>query len=77
MARTINTDILEQKIEKAEQEVVKTRKNYEEATAELKKLLDKREAIRSQELMKLIADSPLSYNEVVKLIKNAGQQNEE
>ncbi len=34
-------------IEKAELEVAKARRNYEEATAELKKLLDKREAVRS------------------------------
>lgn len=77
MARTVNADLLDQKIEKAELEVAKARKNYEEATSELKKLLDKREAIRSQELMKLIADSPLSYIEVVNLIKNACHQTEE
>ena len=77
MARTVNTDLLDQKIEKAELEVATARKNYEEATANLKKLLDKREAIRSQELMKLIADSPLSYTEVVNLIKNAGHKTEE
>lgn len=77
MARTVNVDLLDQKIEKAEMEVAKARRNYEEATAELKKLLDKRDALRSQEIMKLIADSPLSYNEVVDLIKNAGGQTEE
>lgn len=47
MARTINMGTLEQKIEKAEQEVVKTKRAYDTATSELKKLLDKRDAIRS------------------------------
>lgn len=77
MARTINANLLEQKISKAEQDVVKTRKAYETATEELKKLLDKRDAFRSQELMALISDSSLSYTEIVKLIKNAVAEDEE
>ena len=72
MGRTMNVESLEQKIVKAEQNVVKTRKAYESATAELKKLLDKRDAFRSQEIMSIISDSPLSYEEVIKLIRKAG-----
>ena len=72
MGRTMNVESLEQKIVKAEQNVVKTRKAYESATAELKKLLDKRDAFRSQEIMSIISDSPLSYEEVVNLIRKAG-----
>lgn len=72
MGRTMNVESLEQKIAKAEQNVVKTRKAYESATAELKKLLDKRDAFRSQEIMSIISDSPLSYEEVVNLIRKAG-----
>ena len=41
MARNINMDSLNQKIEKAEQEVVRTRKAYDTATAELKNLMVK------------------------------------
>ena len=52
MARSINMEALEQKISKAEQEVVKAKNNYDTATASLKKMLDKRDAIRSKELMK-------------------------
>lgn len=72
MGRTLNIESLEQKIVKAEQNVVKTRKAYESATAELKKLLDKRDAFRSQEIMSIISDSPLSHEEVVNLILKAG-----
>lgn len=77
MARTVNVDLLDQKIEKAEQEVVKARKNYEAATSELKKLLDKRDAIRSQELLKMVSESPLSYNEIRDLIIKAGRKDDE
>lgn len=77
MARMLNVDLLDQKIEKAEQEVAKARKNYEAATSELKKLLDKRDAIRSQELLKMVSESPLSYNEIKELILKAGQKNDE
>ena len=44
MARKMNLNTLEQKIEKAQQDVVKTKNAYNAATARLKELLDKREA---------------------------------
>ena len=77
MARTINMDSLNQKIEKAEQEVVRTKKAYDAATAELKKLLDKRDAVRSQELLKAVADSPLTYKEIIALIKSGGKPSDD
>lgn len=77
MARTVNMEVLEQKISKAEQEVVKAKKNYDIATASLKKLLDKRDAIRSRELMKVVTDSPLSYDEIITLIRSAGKSKAE
>ena len=77
MARTINMNSLNQKIEKAEQEVVRTKKAYDTATAELKKLLDKRDAVRSQELLKAVADSPLTYAEIITLIKSGGKTSED
>ena len=40
---------------------------------ELKKLLDKRDAIRSRELMKAVAESPLSYEDIIAVIRAAGQ----
>ena len=73
MARSVSIEALDQKINKAEQEVTKAKRNYDEATAELKKLLDKRDAIRSRELMKAVAESPLSYEDIIALIRAAGQ----
>ena len=45
MARTRKTskEALEEKIEKAEKDVITAKKKYDEATANLKQLLDKRE----------------------------------
>ena len=44
MARTMNMEALDRKIEKAQHEVSVAKKRYNSATAELKKLLDKRDA---------------------------------
>lgn len=74
MARAINKETLNQKIEKAEQEVAKAKRNYDAATAELKKLLDKRDAIRTKELLQVVAESPLSYEEIIRIIQSAGQR---
>lgn len=74
MARAINKETLNQKIEKAEQEVAKAKRNYDAATAELKKLLDKRDALRSKELLQVVAESPLSYEEIIRIIQSAGQK---
>ena len=68
MARVIATDILEQKIEKAQERVKRTKKSYDEAVHELQKLLDKRTALRADEIMKAIANSNRSYEEILDFI---------
>ena len=47
MARTRKTskEALEEKIEKAEADVIAAKKKYDQATANLKELLDKRESV--------------------------------
>ena len=74
MARTMNMEALDRKIEKAQHGVSVAKKRYDSATAELKKLLDKRDAIRSKELLKLVAESSMTYEEVIKLIRNADKK---
>ena len=44
MGRKVNMDLLEKKIEKAQGDVVKTKKEYDKATKTLKDLLDKRDS---------------------------------
>lgn len=51
MGRIISKETLEKKIEKAEQDIIRTKKAYDVATTELKKLLDKRDALRQEEIM--------------------------
>ena len=59
---------MEQKIEKAQQEVVKTRDAYNAATARLKELLDKRDSLKKEEIYVAIAKSNKSMDEILRLI---------
>lgn len=68
MARVMATDVLEQKIEKAQERVKRNKKAYDEAVRDLQKLLDKRTALRAEEIMKAIANSNRSYEEILNFI---------
>lgn len=68
MARVMATEVLEQKIEKAQDRVKKAKKSYDEAVQDLQKLLDKRTALRTEEIMKAIANSCRSYEEIIDFI---------
>lgn len=68
MARVIATEVLEQKIGKAQEKVKRTKKVYDEAVQELQKLLDKRTALRADEIMKAIANSSKSYEDILEFI---------
>ena len=59
MARTRRTsrEALDEKIEKAEADVIVAKKRYDHATAVLKELLDKRDAIRKDEILSAIVKS--------------------
>ena len=46
MAREINAELLDTKIEKAQKNLVKAKHRYDAAAATLKDLLDKRDALR-------------------------------
>lgn len=59
---------MEQKIEKAQQEVVKTRDAYNAAAARLKELLDKRDSLKKEEIYAAIAKSNESMDEILRLI---------
>ena len=61
MARTRKTskEALEEKIKKAEADVIAAKKKYDQATANLKELLDKRDAIRKEEILSAVVKSIL------------------
>ena len=77
MARTISRDALEQKISKLETAISKNRKQYDQLTKELKELLDKKKALQSEELMKAIAESSRSYEDILRYIKGDPSEDEE
>ena len=68
MARTVSMEALERKIEKAQAQVSKAKKQYDAAISVLSDLLDKRDALRKDELIKLISKSNKTYEEVVAFI---------
>lgn len=76
MARTISKDTLKQKIDRLETAISKNRQQYDQLTKELKELLDKQKALQSEELMKAIADSSRSYEDILRYIKGEASENE-
>ena len=69
MARVTALQAVELKIEKAQEQVSKTKKAYDMAIANLSDLLDKRDALRREELVKAIMKSNKTYEEVMAFLK--------
>ena len=69
MARTRKTskEALEEKIEKAEADVIAAKKKYDQ--------LDKRDAIRKEEILSAVVKSGRSYEEIMNFL-NAGSDGE-
>ncbi len=76
MARQISMESLEAKIEKAEQTVIRTKKAYDTATEELRKLLDKRDAIKRDEILAAVVKSNKSYDEILRFLESDGSISE-
>lgn len=69
MARNINKETLEQKIEKTEKAISRNREQYDRLTAELEDLHKKRKAIQNEEILKAISASAKSYEEILRFIQ--------
>lgn len=76
MARTVSIDVLEQKIRKAQEQVSKTKKQYDAALATLSDLLDKKDAIMRDELVKVIMKSDKSFDEVLEFLGGKDEEKE-
>lgn len=74
MARTISKEGLEQKIEKVQSAIAKNREQYDRLTAELEELHNKQKAIQNEELLKAIAESTRSYEEILRFIQGTGEE---
>ena len=67
---------MEEKIEKAEADVIAVKKKYDQATANLKELLDKRDAIRKEEILSAVVKNEWqSYEEIMNFL-NVGSDGE-
>ena len=75
MARTIGLETLDQKIEKAQSDVVKAKKKYDLAVSTLKDLMDKRDALKRDELINAIMKSEKSYEQILQFIQQSDQEN--
>ncbi len=65
--RTITID---EKIDKAQAEVIKAKEKYEAAINELKELQEKKKEIQSKELMEAFQESSRSYDEIMAFLKS-------
>ncbi len=76
MARTRATSMeaLEKKIEAGQQKVLRTKAAYDEAVEELQKLLDKRTALQTDELMKAIVKSNRTYEEILQFVTDDSKE---
>lgn len=68
MARVTSMEALEKRIEKAQAQVSKTKKQYDTAVAALSDLLDKRDALQRDELVRAIMKSDKTYEEVLEFL---------
>ncbi len=75
MARTVGLETLEQKIEKAQSDVVKAKKKYDLTVSTLKDLMDKRDALKRDELIIAIMKSEKSYDQILQFIQQSDQEN--
>ena len=73
MARMTSMDALNKKIEKAQMQVGKTKKQYDAAVATLSDLLDKRDALQRDELIKAIMKSDKTYDEVLDFLGSGSE----
>ena len=68
--RRTSADALDEKIQKAQERVESAKIAYESATKNLQELLDKRDALRKDELYLLFLKSDKTYDEVVRFLKS-------
>lgn len=76
MARTKSLETLKQKIEKAQEKVSRTKKQYDAAVAELSELLDKQDAILNENLLKAFAKSDRTYEEMMAFMGTDAEEDE-
>lgn len=77
MARTIGMEALEQKIERAQMNVVRTKQKYDASIAVLEDLLNKQDALRRDQLVATIMKSSKSYDEIMRFLQEDDDEGED
>ena len=67
-------EALERKIEKAQEQVSRTKKQHDAAVKALSDLLDKRDALRSEELIRALASSKRTYEELIDFLNSEPEE---
>ena len=75
MPRIVGLETLDHKIEKAQSDVVKAKKKYDLSLSVLKDLMDKRDALKRDELINAIMKSDKSYDQILQFIQQSNQEN--
>ena len=68
--RKSSLEAIEAKIEKAKEKVIRTEKAHTAAVNELKDLMDARDALRQDAILKLLINSKRSYEEIEAFLKS-------
>ena len=66
----IGMDAIDQQIEAARKDIIKTKQKYDAATDRLKKLLDEKKEIQAEELMTAVMNSRHSYEDILQYINS-------
>ena len=74
MPRAKNKPTLEEQIKAAEEKVIKAKKPYDKAIAELSALLDQRSKNREEELLEAFASSKRSFDEIMEFLRGAPEE---
>ncbi len=65
---------IDEKIERAQENVARAKDRYDHALEELKRLLDKKDEQKKAELISVIDDCGMSYDEIIDLLKSKSKQ---
>ena len=74
--KSLSMEVVNQQIEEAQEAVVRAKKKYDEATDQLKSLLEKRKELQTIELMDAVLKSQHSYEEIIRFIKSDKSEEE-
>lgn len=69
MARTRRTVSIDEKIAAAQEQVVKAKARYDKAASELRRLIEKRDAMRKDELWDAVIASGKSYDDILAMVR--------